>query len=357
MISWKIYKYTKQSLTAIIEEINKSQWTIEIECFYFEPDETGKKFMEALLNAKERGVKVRCLFDSIGSMNLSGIYLKSLIDAQIEVEFFNWLSPWSSKSKKWWFFRDHRRTFIFDNKVAFTGGICIGDQVIDWRETVIRFEGKVVEQATQAFEWMWLHCQKRNVRIHPEPILTVDAMMYSTQSPLPRQRYLYYQIVRAFRNARTEILITTPYFLPGYKLVRLIKKARERGVKVSIILPKNSDHPVVDIGTQTFFDQILNLGVIVWRYNKMIHTKTIVVDPGSLYQWSVIGSMNMDNISLRYNFESGLVSTNADLINELKTHFDEDIEESEQLMLSNWKKRGIIQKIKELIIRPIRKLL
>ncbi len=357
MASWRLYKSTKEAFEAIIEQINLSRETIDIECFYFEPDETGKRFIEALLNARDRGVKIRCLFDTLGSFNLSGIYLRTLTDSHIEVEFFNWFSPWSQKSKKWLYFRDHRRTFIFDKKIAFTGGICIGDATINWRDTVVKFEGVVVEQALQAFNWMWIHARKRNVRIHPEPQFTIDSMMYSTQSPLPRQRYLYYQIVRSLRNAKEEVLITTPYFLPDYKIMRLIKRACKRGVHISLIVPKNSDHPVVDLGAQSFFTELLEYGVHIYRHEKMIHAKTIVIDPHLPSAWSLTGSMNMDNISLRYNFEAGLVSTDLTLIQELNKHFQEDKLSCERLDISIWKKRGLIQKIKELLVWPIRKFL
>ncbi len=357
MASWRLYKSTKESLDAIIEQVNLSRETIDIECFYFEPDETGKRFIEALLNARDRGVKIRCLFDALGGFNLSGIYLRALTGSNIEVEFFNWFSPWSQKSKNWLYFRNHRRAFIFDKKVAFTGGICIGDATIAWRDTVVKFEGAVIEQVIQAFDWMWIHARKRNVRIHPEPQFTIDSMMYSTQSPLPRQRYLYYQIVRAIRNAKKEICITTPYFLPDHRIVRAIKNARRRGVEVLVIIPRGSDHPVVDVGSQSYFENLLAHGVKIYRYPKMIHSKTITIDCGSPSSWSLVGSINMDNISLRYNFEAGLVSTDAILIQELRTHFQEDTLLCEELDLAMWKKRSWVQKVKEFLVWPIRKFL
>lgn len=357
MASWRLYKSTKEALESIIEEIKKAQETIDIECFYLEPDETGKRFIEALLNAKDRGVKVRLLLDSLGSINVSGIYYRALTSSNVDVEFFNWISPWSQKNKTWLYLRNHRRNFIFDKKIAFTGGICIGDLTIGWRDTTVKFEGAVVEQAIQAFDWMWIHARKRNVRIHPEPQFTVDSMMYSTQSPLPRQRYLYYQIVRAIRNAKKEICITTPYFLPDYKIVRAMKRARERGIDIMVIIPKASDHPVVDLGSQSYFEQLLGYGVKIYRHAQMIHAKTITIDTGSPAAWSLIGSINMDNISLRYNFEAGLVSTDSILIQELRKHFQEDLVQCEELDLATWKKRGLIRKFKELLVWPIRKLL
>jgi cardiolipin synthase len=135
--------------------------------------------------------------------------------------------------------------------------------------------------------------------------------------------------------------------------MKTILESKKRGVEIKLLVPEHPNHFIVDIGARTYFNELLSNGIQVFLYKKMIHGKTIVVDD----TWSTIGSLNLDNISLRYNFEANLVSTNTLFASELKTQFEKDLTDANLLTLEEWKKRPLTNKILEWLVWPLRKLL
>jgi cardiolipin synthase len=133
-----------------------------------------------------------------------------------------------------------------------------------------------------------------------------------------------------------------------------MKRACKRGVEIRALVPYNANHRIVDLGMNTFFDDLLSSGVRIFRYRAaMIHGKTAVID-GS---WSTIGSLNLDNLSLRYNFEGNIVSTDKSFAFELEKQFLEDLALSEELTITEWRKRPLLQKFLEILVWPVRKFL
>lgn len=183
---------------------------------------------------------------------------------------------------------------------------------------------------------------------------TSSGFTYVTNAPLPGRRFLYHNFIDAMRGARKYIYLTTPYFVPDHRFARVLKLAAARGVDVRLILPHASDHPIVDYGSQSFFNSILSAGVRIFRYkNLMIHAKTAIIDD----EWATVGSFNLDNLSFLYNFEGNIVSHNKAFALELKRHFQEDLQKTDELTEEEWKKRSITQKICEWLTWPVRKIL
>ena len=192
-------------------------------------------------------------------------------------------------------------------------------------------------------------------------LISHDGFNYITNSPRPRQRFLYYRLIEAIQTAEKSIYITTPYFAPTHKLLRVLRLAGLRGVDVRILLPQKSDHPIVDLCGRSYFSTLLRTGIKVFLYNgenesgqgRMIHNKTVAIDG----TWATIGTLNMDTISLLYNYEGNIVSTNQDFIQEVVWHFEKDISESTQVDQATWNKRFFIKKVLEMGSRIMRKFL
>ncbi len=353
--SWKFYTQTREIIDAITHACSEAKESIDIEQFLFSPDSSNQKLLETLIEKAKSGVAVRCIFDSLGSLNLGqSQYIDEMMKAGVKVRFFNWMLPFSKHKKSLWYFRNHRRLIVIDKKQMFTGGICFGKRMETWRETQVKLEGPVVEQALKVFESTWRRVYKKHaVQLGFQNKTGLDGFSYITHAPFPTKRYLYHRLIEAIRQAKSSVLLTTPYFLPDNKLVRALLVAKKKGLDVKILIPKTSDHPIVQLASTTYFDQFLSSGIEIYRYPSMIHAKTAVIDN----DWSMVGTLNLDNVSLRYNFECAVVSTLPNFTKELGQIFSEDKSISAKLTLEEWQKRSLTQKMLEILVWPVRKFL
>ncbi len=356
--NWKFYTTSEGAWDAMLERIASASLSIDIEQYIFSKDSVGRKFIDALKIASKRGVKVRIFCDEVGSFDLYQSNIKTeLARENIEIKFFNSVVPWSTNRESIWYFRDHRKLMLIDGKIGFTGGICLSEYMNNWRESHVEINGEVVDEMIHAFEVMWYkryyhpryYFSKKKDGLHLEK----PEFRYITNSPLPRKRYMYKELIKALTKSKKYIYLTTPYFLPDHKLLKTIIESKKRGVEIKLLVPEHPNHLIVDIGARTYFTYLLSHGIQIFLYKKMIHGKTMVIDD----IWSTIGSLNLDNVSLRYNFEANLVSTNSHFAAELKTQFEKDLTDANPLTFEDWKKRPLTNKILEWLVWPLRKLL
>lgn len=338
----------------MLTQIASATSSIELEQFNFYPDNIGQRFVASLIERARAGVTIRVLLDSMGSISLGrSEHLELMQQAGITVRFFNWIFPYSTGNKRTWYFRDHRRTLLIDRKTAMTGGVCIGDQMRGWRDTSVSVEGELVSQISAVFEVTWKKAEKRSLMGSKQGKTNLDGFTFIAQSPLPRQHHLYRSLIEGIRTATKTVYLTTPYFLPDHRLLRVLLTAKLRGVDVRLLIPQASDHPFVDRGSHTYFHKILSSGIRIFRYKSMIHAKTFTIDS----EWAMIGSLNLDNISLRYNFESAIVAASSSFAGEIENQFLKDLNNASELTLDEWNKRSFVSKILETIVWSIRTFL
>ncbi len=353
--SWHFYLNPELAWDAMLIACNEARVSIDLEQYIFRTDEVGNRFLDICRKKAQEGVRVRILCDAAGSFGLynSGVPDK-LRDCGVRIAFFNTLVPGGKHNYTSWFFRDHQKLLIVDGTIAFTGGICIAENMRAWRDTHVRIEGEVILQMSQSFTMMWRRAFKnRERRKNPLPP-AASGFSYVTNAPLPRRRFLYHAFIEAIRGARKNIYLTTPYFVPDRRFARVLRLAARRGVDVRLLVPLVSDVPLVNYGIQSHFTKMLKSGVRIYRYEgAMIHAKTGVIDG----EWATVGSFNLDHLSFLYNFEGNIVSTHKPFAEDLKKHFMEDIQKSRELTLSEWKNRSFVQKLLEGLTRPIRKIL
>lgn len=354
--SWQLYSENKEAWLAMLNDCANAKTSIDLEQFIFVNDDFGQKLINICKNRAKEGVQVRFLWDAAGSFTFWGSELvNELKDSGIKLIFWKTLIPSYFKvpNFRYWFFRNHRRTLIIDNKIGYTGSLCVDDKLKNWRDTNVRLEGPVVNEMYGAFEQMWSRAiNKRPARYKRLP--KTEEFRYVTNYPSPGRRHIYSEILKAIRKSEHFIYITTPYFVPTHRLLRTIKAASYRGVDIKLILPEKSDHYLVDLGARAFFRSLLHSGVRIYLYKgNMIHSKAITIDN----TWATVGSMNLDSISLLYNFEANIITTNDRFAKKLKEHFFEDLTESTEINLKDWQKRPFYQKILETLTHLIKRLL
>lgn len=363
--TWQLYTSNEDAWASMLSDCAKAKESIDLEQFIFYKDDFGEELIDVCKKRAKEGVKVRFLWDAIGSFTFDGASIKKeLSESGIELVFWQTLIPSFFKLPNYesWFWRNHRRTMVIDQRIAYTGSMCVHNRLKDWRDTNVRLEGKVVEEMLHAFNRMWARAvghrvpprPKRTERLARRKSIREKEFNYVTNYPSPGRRFVYTSLVEAIREAKSYIYITTPYFVPTHRLIRVIKLASERGVDVRIVLPEDSNAYIVDLGARSYFETLLRSGVKIFLYSgNMIHSKSIVIDD----DYASVGSLNLDRVSLLYNFEANIITHNNDFTKELKEHFLKDLKESNEVNAIEWHSRALFKKIPEILVRIIRKFL
>lgn len=359
--SWKLYTNNPDTWQAMLALIRNARHTIDIEQFIFVDDEIGSEFIKALTEKAKAGIRVRVLLDAAGSFTLFGsAFVAELSENNIQVGFFNRFIPqaFAFHSQKLWFFRNHRRSLIVDagteHSTAITGSHCVWEKARSWRDTSMLVTGEPAQEVSRAFSIMWNRANSVKTDWGFDKPTATEGINYVYQSPFRSKKFIYNRLIEAIRGAHSYVYITVPYFVPDHRLVRVIRLAAKRGVDVRIILPKKSDHPVVDLAGQAYFHKLLKYGVSIYHYlPHIIHAKTCIIDD----EWATVGSLNMDHVSLHYNFEGNMVITDTDCISELKKHFHADLTRSTLITLVEWNHRSLHDKLLQMATIPLRKVL
>ncbi|MEI8062126.1 MAG: phospholipase D-like domain-containing protein [bacterium] len=399
-IDHKLFTETLETWGSMLEDIHHATQSIDFEQFYITADEASAKFVDALIERAKNGVKIRCHLDSAGSFSFANSKMyKDMRAAGIEIKFFNWLIPFTKGFHKFGFFRNHRRLLLVDSDtespIAHHGGICIGKDVEKWADISVRISvGKnsispipniddiphPIASMKKSFDELWdrseslkvswtnidvtdLRSSLRKYRTEHQKLVDEKNKLfnperrlpftYVTQSPIPGKHNLYRALEKMISNAVEHVTISTPYFLPTHRIMRKLVRARKRGVVVTIIIPEKSDHPIVDIGARTYISYFLEHDISIYRHPRMIHGKAIEIDG----KWAMVGTMNLDNISLRYNFESGIISGSESFVLDVEQNLSDLRIQSKIINMETWQKRGLRNKIAELLVWPFRKFL
>lgn len=354
--AFKFFLYAHEMWSDLFDACSKATTSILFEHFILVDDTYGRPLIDLLKQKSREGVKIRVLLDAVGSSHFFQAHLeKEFSDVGIEFIFFNTLIPWTKRYQATVFFRDHRKLIVIDSKVAFTGGVCFEAYMRDWRDTSVRIEGPIITDMEKAFEIMWRRAQlKTHKREKRAEVSFEKPYGFITNSPFPRKRYMYYELLKRLKQAKREVKLTTPYFVPNHRLLRALRFAARRGVAVSLLVPEKSDHPFVDLAASTYFETLLKAGVKIFLTKQPFnHTKAGMIDD----EWGTIGSLNLDYVSLRYNFEANIVTVDRAFVSELRTHFLMDESKAKIVELQEWQKRSWHVRVREYLIWPFRFLL
>ncbi|MDE2041307.1 MAG: hypothetical protein KGI59_02940 [Patescibacteria group bacterium] len=357
---WSLYAANEEAWLSMLHDCAHATESIVLEQFIFINDEFGQKLIDVCAERAAEGVKVRFLWDAAGSFSVFGSSIADELGGKgIELLFWRTLIPGYFRLPNFrsWFFRNHRRTLVIDGRIGYTGSISVKDSMRNWRDTNVRLEGPAAAEMQNAFERMWSRA-KKSKKLPARQRARDPEFRYVTNYPAPGRRHISSELVRAIRRARHYIYITTPYFVPTHRIIHAIKKAAERHVDVRIIIPDRSDHyPALDLGARSFFNTLFESGVRIFLYpndnGNIIHSKTIVVDG----DWATVGSMNLDSVSLLYNFEANIITGNTRFAEELSAHFVRDVQSSTEVDAAAWRQRFFIERIPESLIRLVRKFL
>jgi cardiolipin synthase A/B len=340
---------------AELETIRDAKHNINIEAYIFQKGRVAGRFIEALIDRAEAGVKVNLVIDAVGSFATWNSYLKPLRDAGAHVERYHPI--------RWYTLprvnnRTHRTLIIVDGRVGFVGGAGVADHWLygrgkssRWRDTMFRVEGDAVTDLQSTFVENWLEASgdilAATEYFPPCAAVGATSVMVIDSSPSigesSRARFLFQTLLA---SARKTIHITTPYFLPDRSArEEMVRAIRERGVEIKIITPgKHADHLLTRTSSQRLYGQLLRAGAQILEYKpSMMHAKVMIVDG----VWSVVGSTNFDNRSFGLNDEVNLAAFDHELAARLQQDFNFDLAESKAVSYEEWKRRSLFERAHE----------
>ena len=345
----------------VIENLKKAKHHIHIEYYIYDNDEIGNQLAQVLIDKAKEGVEVRFIYDDFGSKSIRKNIVRQLREAGVEAYPFYRINLIYLANRL--NYRNHRKIIVIDGNIGYVGGINISDHYINnkntknkffWRDTHLKIEGTSVLNLQLTFLADWNFCANQkiffsndyfpdNSDIHYGNHL-VQIMPSGPDSKFPRIKYT---LIQAIITAKDEVCITTPYFIPDKSFLEAINIAALSGISVKILLPGISDSFIVNTTTQAYFENLLNVGVEIYIYNKgFVHAKTMVCDN----KVAIVGTANLDNRSFDLNFEINANIFNEEIATELRQVFEIDLSESTRITSEEWAKRAWYMKILERVL-------
>jgi cardiolipin synthase A/B len=307
--AFQTYHDGDEAYPPMLAAIEGARDSIGLSSYLFRDDAWGGRFIDALADARHRGVEVRVLIDGIGGgWLLSPAYHHLRRRGVPAARFMHSPLPWRMPFIN---LRNHRKILVVNGSIGFTGGINIAAENVHAsnpkspvRDTHFRIEGPVVGQLAEAFAQDWQFATGEELKgeawfpaLQDRGTAPARAVESGPDEDIEKVEFA---ILQAVACARESIALMTPYFLPDERLTTGLALAAMRGVAVDVVLPERSNQPPVDWATRANIGPLLAEGVRIWRCPPPFrHSKLMVVDN----EWSLIGSCNWDIRSFRLNFE------------------------------------------------------
>ena len=341
----------------MLDAIANARQQVDLELYLVESGRCAQAVIQALAEAAARGVTVRCLFDDYGSLALSSELRHRLIEAGVELRWYN---PMRLRRGLRNLRRDHRKLLIVDQQWATVGGAGLTDQfwqpgqpTREWHEVMVQIQGPLVADWQMLFDRQW-RANLRRTAWRPATHFGLPRLpkVPASGSGLGRVAYadarqhrdILRALVRAINSGKQRIWLATPYFLPTWKVRRSLRRAAGRGVDVRLLLTgPRTDHPSVRFAGHNYYPRLLKAGVSIHAYQPCFsHLKMVLVD-----DWVSVGSCNFDHWNLRFNLEANLEAVDANLSAAVRDSFLRDFQSSVQITAADWQRRPLWGRVQQ----------
>ncbi|WP_088006146.1 cardiolipin synthase [Indiicoccus explosivorum] len=360
----RIFNDGRAKFDALIEDIRSARHHIHVQYYILRLDGLGNEILDELIKKAREGVKVRVLYDDMGSRRLHRRHFKAMVAEGGEVEtFFPAFLPLINPRMN---YRNHRKIVVIDGRIGYVGGFNIGDEYLGlnprfgyWRDTHLRIEGSAVHPLQTRFILDWNQASARQDIEYDEtyfpaiPEKGSTAVQIVSSGPDSEWEQIKDGYLKMISDADEYVYIQTPYFIPDPSFYDAIRIAAMSGIDVRIMIPNKPDHPLVYWATYSYAGQLARAGAKVYIYeNGFLHTKMIVAD----HRVATVGTANIDVRSFKLNFEVNAFIYDAAVAKSLTDQFLKDIELSTELTYEIYRSRTRLVKTKEslaLLLSPI----
>lgn len=339
-------------LSAMYDDIALATSSIYLEIYRIGYDITGERFRDILAVKCKQGVNVKLLLDSWGTPP-NPAFFDPIISNGGEVRFFRKMKlamDFFTKNHR----RNHRKILVVDDKIAYIGSPNITGYSVTWREIALRIEGplavilrKSITDSAKLYDKYIFNkfSYKKTIYFSGFEIVQDLPSIYRQQI---KRRY-----EKLIKRAQKEIIIETPYFIPGFKLRRLLAQASNRGVKVIIIMPLHSDVKIVDLLRDKYLKFYYKNGIEMQFYTASnLHAKCAMIDK-EIY---AVGSANFDYRSFRYQHEIMLFGHHTNVVGFIDKHLDESLKGCVPFNYNAYLRRPKIERIFGWLLLPFRHL-
>lgn len=334
----------------MLRDIELAKKSVYFEIYRFRNDAVGQRYRDALVNKCRQGIKVRLLLDSWGS-DLPLSFIQPIIEQGGEVRFFKKIKffiDFFTKNHR----RNHRKLLVIDHQIVYIGSANLTQYSLVWRELMLRIDGPIAHDFRKSFD--------DSYRIYNKYIFnklsfkkTITHGSYEIVQDLPS---IYRQVLKnkyelLFSKSKHQIIIETPYFLPGHKLRNRMAQAAKRGVDVKVLVPLHSDVRLVDFLRARYMEFYHKNNIKIYYYAPgNLHSKCVLIDNERF----AIGSANFDYRSFRYQYEIMLLGTNPEVVHQLRTHIDESLLNCRPFDYDAWLARPMFERIMGVLLTPFR---
>ena len=363
----KYYKCGEEMFAEMLEDLKKAEHYIFLEYFIVQEGHMLSQVLEILEEKAKNGVDVRFIYDDVGCINtLPPRYYEKLRKMGISCVAFNPFRPFLSVIMN---NRDHRKIFVVDGKVGYTGGINLADEYINeverfgyWKDTGVRIEGEAVWGLTTMFLEMWNYINRTSedyTKYFPEvwqkePFVGDGFVQPYGDSPLDHETVGENVYMNIINKAKNYVYIFTPYLIVDNEMLTCLCNAAKSGVDVRIVTPGIPDKKAIFLLTQSYYAPLLASGVKIYQYKPgFIHAKSFVCDD----EIATVGSINLDFRSLYLHFECGVFMYRSKAVMELKEDCLKTFEESEKMTLDFCRNRNVFVRMLQSVMRLFAPLL
>ncbi|MDL2268473.1 cardiolipin synthase [Desulfosarcina sp. OttesenSCG-928-A07] len=335
----------EETFASIFEGLAMARNYILVQFFIIHPDSLGNRFKAALIERAKAGVKVYFLYDRIGSVCLSRSYIRELKASGVQVSVFRVGRQWINRLHI--NFRNHRKIVVVDGEKSWVGGHNVGDNYLGkgrkfshWRDTHVKVEGPATLPVQLSFveDWYWASGKLPEVSWDPPPLYGNEPALCIPTGPGDIVESGSLMMVQAINTATSRCWIMTPYFVPDVAVIKALQLASIRGADVRILIPAHPDKRVVWWAAHSYLSEVAVAGVRMYTYNNgFMHQKVFLIDD----KVAGIGTANLDNRSLRINFEITMLFTDPAFVKKVDAMCRTDFANSTALTTDDVYRRSI----------------
>ncbi|HOC98061.1 MAG TPA: cardiolipin synthase [Bacilli bacterium] len=360
----KIYNRGEDMYEDIKEALLSAKEYIFLEFFIVRKGKMLTEILEIIQAKLKEGVKVYFIYDNFGgSRDLPFRFKQKIRKMGVKTKTFNRIFPTLNLSFN---YRDHRKIVVVDGKIAFTGGINIGDEYINreirfgyWKDGGIRLKGKGVANFALIFLNVWETLTKEHLDpkefIKNEEASDAEGYVISFQDgPLNYNHIIHEVYLTMINTAQKYIYISTPYLILDDEILLALKIAAARGIDVRIITPKMPDKKFVFMVTKENYKPLIEAGVRIYEYTPgFIHTKAVVSDDDI----GTIGTSNFDFRSFYLHYEDISLIYKTKSVKDLRNDFIETFAISEEIEAKDIKRNNIFKRALLVVLKILSPLL
>ncbi|MED4203491.1 cardiolipin synthase [Neobacillus mesonae] len=354
----------EETFRHIIQELKKARHHIHMEYYIVRHDEIGQEIKNILMEKANQGVKVRFMFDAVGSWKLSKTFINQLKNAGVEtVPFGPVRLPFLNNKFN---FRNHRKIVVIDGNIGFVGGLNIGDEYLGrdknigfWRDTHLMLRGEAVRSLQLIFLQDWYYMTNHSFltaeylspQIDHKSHGGVQLIAGGPDNEWSVIKNIFFSMITA---AKKSVWIASPYFIPDEDIFSALKVAALSGIDVRLLVPNRPDKRIVFHASRSYFPELLEAGVKIYEYERgFMHSKIVIVDD----ELASIGTSNMDMRSFHLNFEVNAFLFRTKSTEKLVEEYVNDLQYSKQMDLKAFEERHIGFRLLESTARLLSPLL